>query len=119
MEVEMKKQELEPIVNTETMRVTFDLTSTKKSQIETAVEKFEIFARDIVVDTNKVVLPNNVGTITTLKTPCGQGFKTWSRYKLVVHHRRFILTATHDQLEKIVQFLKTIPHVQITVGFSE
>lgn len=115
----MKKQELEPIVNTEIMRVTFDLTSTMKSQIEAAVEKFDLYIKDLVEESNKVILPNNVGTITTLKTPCGQGFKTWSRYKIVVYHRRFIISATHEQLEKIVQYLTNIPHVQINLGLFE
>nr|6RM3_SU0 Chain SU0, uS10 [Vairimorpha necatrix] len=98
------------------MKVHIDISTTNKSAITLACEKFEAFAENFIESLEKEVLPKQVGLVPTLKTPCGQGTKTWAKYKIIVHQVRYVITSSHDQLEKVIQFLKNFPEININLG---
>ena len=50
-----------------------------------------------------VRLPTKVLTITTRKTPCGEGSKTWDRYELKVHKRLIDLESSSEVVKQIVR----------------
>lgn len=98
------------------MKVHIDLSTIKKNAISNACEKFEAFAGNFINDIKKETLPKQTGIVPTLKTPCGQGTKTWAKYKIIVHQVRYVITSSHDQLEKVIQFLKNFPDIDINMG---
>lgn len=50
-----------------------------------------------------VRIPTKVLRITTRKTPCGEGSKTWDRYELRIHKRVISLTTTPEMVKQIVR----------------
>ena len=48
-----------------------------------------------------VRLPTKVLRITTRKTPCGEGSKTWDRFEMRIHKRIIDLHASTDVVKKI------------------
>ena len=61
-----------------------------------------------------VRLPTRILRITTRKTPCGEGSKTWDRYEMRVHKRIIDLVATPEVVKQITSF-KMEPNVDIEV----
>lgn len=119
MDVELKKQEIDLADTMRLMRVSIDMASLKEDQINRVCQEFYSYGKTFLDRLAPAeVLPKEVGEITTLKTPCGQGKKTWSRYKIFVFLRKFCLEATHQQLEKIVQFLKNFSNVEIDLSIQ-
>ena len=49
-----------------------------------------------------VRIPTKVLRITTRKTPCGEGSKTWDRYELRIHKRVVDLQTTPEMVKQIV-----------------
>lgn len=116
MQVDIKKDDLEPIQHTSMLRAHIDISSMNKKQINIACEKFEAFGKEFLQDMNKEVMPKQIGIVPTLKTPCAQGTKTWAKYKMMVYQVRYLATYTHDQLEKIIAFLNNFPELEINIG---
>ena len=52
-----------------------------------------------------VRLPTKTLRITTRKTPCGEGSKTWSRYEMRIHKRLIDLKSPSEIVKQIVSFL--------------
>lgn len=119
MDVELKKHDIEPEVNAETINVAIDLACVEEKRIAEACATFYNFAKTFIPTlATAEVIPRAQGKITTLRTPCGNGYKTWSRYKIFVYLRKFNVTATHSQLEKIVEFLKNLPRIEIQLSIQ-
>lgn len=119
MDIESKKQEIDLADTMKPMKVSVDMASLKEDQIDNACNAFYEYGRTFIDGLKPVdVLPKQVGEITTLRTPCGQGRKTWSRYKIFVFQRKFYLEATHQQLEKTVQFLKNFSNIEIDLSIQ-
>jgi small subunit ribosomal protein S20e len=96
------------------MKVNINMASLEEKSIEKASDEFYNFGKVLIPGFMPVeILPKQTGEITTLRTPCGQGTKTWSRYKIFVFLRRFCLEANHQQLEEVVQFLRKFSNVEI------
>jgi ribosomal protein uS10 len=53
-------------------------------------------------------IPTKVLRITTRKTPCGEGSKTWDRYELRIHKRVVDLQTTPEMVKQIVTILFVI-----------
>lgn len=49
-----------------------------------------------------VRMPTKVLRITTRKTPCGEGSKTWDRYELRIHKRIVDLETSAEMVKQIV-----------------
>lgn len=59
-------------------------------------------ARDMKVPTmGPVPMPTRRLRITTRKTPCGEGSKTWDRFQMRLHKRIMDFTCTSDVLKQI------------------
>lgn len=119
MDADQKKQEIDVGDTMRPMRVNINMASLEERHIERACQEFQRFGETLIPNFEPVkVLPKEVGEITTLRTPCGQGKKTWSRYKIFVFLRKFCMEATHQQLEKIVQFLRNFSNVEIDLSIQ-
>lgn len=119
MQVDIKKEELEPVQHTEFMKVHIDLASINKDQIKLACSKFEDFLKNSIDEFEKEDMPEQIALVPTLKTPCGQGKKTWAKYKLKLYQSRYIITSTHEQLEKMVTLLKEYPSIDVNLGIFD
>jgi len=65
-----------------------------------------------------VRLPTKVLRITTRKTPCGEGSKTWDRFELRIH-KRIIDLHSPAEIVKQVTSITIDPSVQIEVTFAD
>lgn len=95
------------------IRVT--LTSTKVRSLEQActdliaqAAKYEQKAK------GPVRIPTKTLRITTRKTPCGEGSKTWDRFEMRIHKRVIDLTCTM-QIMKEITAIKIEPGVEVEV----
>ena len=52
-----------------------------------------------------VRMPTKILRITTRKTPCGEGSKTWDRYQMRIHKRLIDLHSPSEIVKQIVSFL--------------
>lgn len=119
MDVEMKKQEIDVMSTMGSMKVCIDMASLEEKQVDKVCREFYEYGRTFIDGLQReTVVPKMVERITTLRNPSGQGTKKWSRYKMVVYLRNFQLEATHQQLEKVVQFLRNFPHVEINLSIQ-
>ncbi|KZO96728.1 ribosomal protein S1 [Calocera viscosa TUFC12733] len=64
-----------------------------------------------------VRLPTKVLKITTRKTPCGEGSKTWDRYELKVHKRLIDLNSTSEVVKQITS-ISLEPGVEVEVTIA-
>ena len=49
-------------------------------------------------------MPTKILKITTRKTPCGEGSKTWDRYEMRIHKRVIDLHSAAETVKQIVSF---------------
>lgn len=64
-------------------------------------------------------MPTKTLRITTRKTPCGEGSKTWSRYQLRIHKRVLDLKSTSEIVKEITNIsIDPIVTVEVTVDNS-
>ena len=54
-----------------------------------------------------VRLPTKRLRITTRKTPCGEGSKTWDRFEMRIHKRLIDLHSPSEIVKQIVSFLQS------------
>ena len=52
-----------------------------------------------------VRMPTKILRITTRKTPCGEGSKTWDRYQMRIHKRLIDLHSPSEIVKQIVSFM--------------
>ena len=52
-----------------------------------------------------VRMPTKILRITTRKTPCGEGSKTWDRYQMRIHKRIIDLHSPSEIVKQIVSFV--------------
>lgn len=61
-------------------------------------------------------MPTKTLRITTRKTPCGEGSKTWSRYQLRIHKRVLDLKSTSEVVRDMTKMaIDPVVTVEITV----
>ena len=61
-----------------------------------------------------VRFPTRRLTITTRKTPCGEGSKTWDKFEMRIHKRVISLFATAEDVQQVTTF-DVDPGVQVDV----
>ncbi|KIM27541.1 hypothetical protein M408DRAFT_166523 [Serendipita vermifera MAFF 305830] len=64
-----------------------------------------------------VRLPTKVLKITTRKTPCGEGSKTWDRYELKIHKRLIDLHSSSEIVKQITS-ISLEPGVEVEVTIA-
>jgi len=89
------------------------------------VKNLEKFSTDLInraKDKNlrvkgPVRLPTKILKITTRKSPCGEGSKTWDRYELKIHKRLIDLHSSSEIVKQITS-LNLEPGVEVEVTIS-
>jgi len=90
-----------------------------------SVKNLEKFSTDLInraKDKNlrvkgPVRLPTKILKITTRKSPCGEGSKTWDRYELKIHKRLIDLHSSSEIVKQITS-LNLEPGVEVEVTIS-
>lgn len=54
-------------------------------------------------------MPTKVLKITTRKTPCGEGSKTWDCFEMKIHKRLIDLNASSEVVKQIVRLARATP----------
>lgn len=94
-----KKPEAAPI-----HKIRMTLSSTNVSALEKVTSDFlEKAKKRDVKSYGPVRMPTKTLRITTRKTPCGEGSKTWSRYQLRIHKRVLDLKSTSDIVKEVTK----------------
>ncbi|KAM7203135.1 Ribosomal protein S10 domain containing protein [Naviculisporaceae sp. PSN 640] len=63
-----------------------------------------------------VRLPTKILKITTRKTPCGEGSKTWDCYEMRIHKRLIDLTAPTEIVKQIIINIEAGVEVEVTIA---
>lgn len=63
-------------------------------------------------------LPTKILRITTRKTPCGEGSKTWDRFQMRIHKRLINMNSPSDVLKKITS-ISIEPGVDVEVTIAD
>jgi len=66
-----------------------------------------------------VRMPTKTLRITTRKTPCGEGSKTWDKFQLRIHKRVIDLQATSDGVARITSAIAMEPGVDVEVTIAD
>ena len=65
-----------------------------------------------------VRMPTRVLKITTRKTPCGEGSKTWDRYQMRIHKRVIDLHSSSEIVKQITS-INIEPGVEVEVTIAK
>ena len=112
------KPGLEESVPTKSFHIRMTLTSAKVKALEQA-------CKDLLTQAKKydspakgpVRIPTKVLRITTRKTPCGEGSKTWDRFEMRVHKRVIDLNCTMEAMKQITAIkIESGVEVEVTVA---
>lgn len=63
-------------------------------------------------------MPTKILRITTRKTPCGEGSKTWDRFQMRIHKRVIDLTSSSDVIKQITT-INIEPGVEVEVTIAD
>lgn len=76
-------------------------------------------ARDKKLDVyGPVFLPTRTLRITTRKSPCGEGTKTWDRFQMRVHKRIIDLRSSADTVKQVTS-ISIDPGVDVEVTIAD
>lgn len=63
-----------------------------------------------------VRLPTKTLKVTTRKTPCGEGSKTWDMYEMRIHKRLIDLQAPTEVVKQIIINIEAGVEVEVTIA---
>ncbi|KAJ9646779.1 40S ribosomal protein S20 [Exophiala oligosperma] len=63
-----------------------------------------------------VRLPTKTLKVTTRKTPCGEGSKTWDMYEMRIHKRLIDLNAPTEVVKQIIINIEAGVEVEVTIA---
>ena len=70
-----------------------------------------------VIDDATSIIPDTAsGQITTRKTPCGEGSKTWDMYEMRIHKRLIDLNAPTEVVKQIIINIEAGVEVEVTIA---
>ncbi|KAM0674256.1 hypothetical protein GVAV_002330 [Gurleya vavrai] len=114
-----KNFEIEHTQPDSVFEVILKLASNNKNKLENVCKGFYTYATSKVTQMSDYEkIERKTASITTRKSPCGEGTNTWARYKLHVYSRTFKFAGSQDILAKIADFL-TNSDVEITLSFQK
>lgn len=102
-------------------KIRMTLTSTNVKALEKVTSDFLARAqkRDLK-SYGPIRMPTKTLRITTRKTPCGEGSKTWSRYQLRIHKRVLDLKSTSEIVKDVTQVvIDPVVTVEVTVDHKD
>ncbi|CAD5210228.1 unnamed protein product [Bursaphelenchus xylophilus] len=108
-----------PVESQAAHRIRITLTSQNVKALEKVCEQLISRAKneDLQVK-GPVRLPTKVLRITTRKTPCGEGSKTWDRFQMRIHKRLINLLSPSEVLSKITS-ISIEPGVDVEVTIAD
>ena len=99
-------------------KIRITLTSTNVKSIEKACADLIRGAKDKKVPVKGPVrIPTKTLRITTRKTPCGEGSKTWDRYQMRIHKRLVDLMSPPEEVKQITS-ISIDPGVEVEVTIA-
>jgi len=100
-------------------RIRITLTSQNVKALEKVCEQLIKGAKDEKLKVKGPVrMPTKVLRITTRKTPCGEGSKTWDHFQMRIHKRLINMHSPADVLKKITG-ISIEPGVDVEVTIAE
>ncbi|VDN57658.1 unnamed protein product [Dracunculus medinensis] len=96
-----------PLATDETEhRIRITLTSQNVSSLEKVCEQLMNGAKEkSLVVKGPIRMPTKILRITTRKTPCGEGSKTWDHFQMRIHKRLINMHSPSDVLKQITSIL--------------
>ncbi|XP_055343365.1 40S ribosomal protein S20-like [Paramacrobiotus metropolitanus] len=86
-------------------KIRITLTSTDVAALEKVCTEFIQKSKEKRVRTKGPVrIPTKILRITTRKTPCGEGSKTWDRFQMRIHKRVIDLFSVPETVKQITSF---------------
>ncbi|KJH46625.1 ribosomal protein S10 [Dictyocaulus viviparus] len=104
-----------PLPDNTEHRIRLTLTSQDVKSLEkVCAQLIEGAKNENLVVKGPIRLPTKILRITTRKTPCGEGSKTWDRFQMRIHKRLINLHTPADLLRKITS-ISIEPGVNVEV----
>ncbi|KAI0428337.1 40S ribosomal protein S20-like protein [Xylaria sp. FL1042] len=100
-----------------THKIRITLTSRKVQSLEKVSQELidRAKSKDLRVK-GPVRLPTKTLKITTRKTPCGEGSKTWDCYEMRIYKRLIDLTAPTEIVKQIIVNIEAGVEVEVTIA---
>uniref|UniRef100_A0A915EEK2 Small ribosomal subunit protein uS10 n=1 Tax=Ditylenchus dipsaci TaxID=166011 RepID=A0A915EEK2_9BILA len=100
-------------------RIRITLTSQNVKSLEKVCEQLIKGAKEEhLLVKGPVRMPTKVLRITTRKTPCGEGSKTWDHFQMRIHKRLINMHSSSDVLKKITG-ISIEPGVDVEVTIAD
>jgi len=100
-------------------RIRITLTSSNVKSLEKVCSELVRGAKDKQLKVKGPVrMPTKVLRITTRKTPCGEGSKTWDRFQMRIHKRVIDLHSPSEVVKQITS-ISIEPDVDVEVTIAE
>lgn len=98
-------------------KIRITLTSRKIQSLEKVCQELieRAKGKDLRVK-GPVRLPTKSLKITTRKTPCGEGSKTWDTYEMRIHKRLIDLNAPTEVVKQIIVNIESGVEVEVTIA---
>ncbi|KAH8173338.1 hypothetical protein NLU13_0783 [Sarocladium strictum] len=98
-------------------RIRITLTSRKVQSLEkVSTELIERARSKGLAVKGPVRLPTKNLKITTRKTPCGEGSKTWDTFELRIHKRLIDLNAPTEAVKSVIVNIEAGVEVEVTIA---
>ncbi|CAJ0920592.1 unnamed protein product, partial [Mesorhabditis belari] len=108
-----------PLADATEHRIRITLTSQNVVALEKVCAQLIKGAKDKeLIVKGPIYMPTKTLRITTRKTPCGEGSKTWDRYQMRVHKRLINLHSPSDVLRQITS-ISIEPGVDVEVTIAD
>ncbi|EDR22016.1 40S ribosomal protein S20, putative [Entamoeba dispar SAW760] len=116
---DIKKDIKAPVTPKVYKNITITITSTKVKAVENlCAEVKENGKKKGVQVKGPVRIPTKILRITTRKTPCGEGSKTWDHYQMRIYKRVLSMKTTPETVKEITS-LKVEPGVELEVAMFD
>ncbi|TVY84345.1 40S ribosomal protein S20 [Lachnellula suecica] len=98
-------------------KIRITLTSTKVASLEKVCQELieRAKSKDLRVK-GPVRLPTRTLKVTTRKTPCGEGSKTWDTFEMRIHKRLIDLNAPTEVVKQIIINIEAGVEVEVTIA---
>lgn len=108
-----------PTIDSPEYKIRMTLTSTNVKALEKVTSEFIARAKKRELKHfGPIRMPTKTLRITTRKTPCGEGSKTWSRYQLRIHKRVLDFKSTSEVVKDVTK-MTIDPVVTVEIIFED
>ncbi|CRK48913.1 40S ribosomal protein S20 like [Verticillium longisporum] len=112
-----KQEKGAPGAEVKTHKIRITLSSRKVQALEkTCTELLERAKSKDLKTKGPVRLPTKTLKVTTRKTPCGEGSKTWDCFEMRIHKRLIDLNAPTEIVKQIIVNIEAGVEVEVTIA---